>query len=311
LVSSGSSYLTASAAINKGSFFSLAAQLNRSPGVDRLFIYVDGALAATSSMSTYLGQIDFKSSPMLLGSGTMHSAGSTIFTPASKMSGSIDDLRIYHRNRSISEISSSMRTTVFPEEKLQVLFRFNEPTGSYTNNSTIIDHSGNGLHSSISSFATSQRVPHAACPLTFEKLAYSPVLFPDHPDVASINADLLASGSQYDANNPNLITKLIPQHYLTREQEFYVLDSVEGNVGNGIDEGNYLPRSTRLGSIQLISSLLYVWAKQFDEIKCFLDHTTQHAVFAFTVTCPGNKQTQTFINIVHTGANNNSGQTIL
>jgi len=272
LVSSGSSYLTASVAVSKGSFFSLAAQLNRSPGVDRLFIYVDGALAATSSMSTYIGQIDFKSSPMLLGSGTMHSAGSTIFTPANKMSGSIDDLRVYHRNRDISEISSSMRTTVFPEEKLQVLFRFNEPTGSYTNNSTIIDHSGNGLHSSISSFATSQRVPHVACPLTFEKLAFSPVLFPDHPDVASINADLLASGSQYDANNPNLITKLIPQHYLTREQEFYVLDSVEGNVGNGIDEGNYLPRSTRLGSIQLISSLLYVWAKQFDEMKCFLDH---------------------------------------
>ena len=69
-----------------------------------------------------------------------------------------------------------------------------------------------------------------------------------------------------------MITKLIPQHYLTREQEFYVLDSIEGGVGDTIDEGNSLPRKTQLGSIQLISSLLYVWAKQFDEVKCFLDH---------------------------------------
>jgi hypothetical protein len=272
LVSSGSSFLSASTAINKGSFFSLATQLNRSPGVDRLYIYVDGELAATSSMSTYIGQIDFKMSPMLIGSGTSHTVGSTTFVPADNLSGSIDDFRIYHRNRSTSEISSSMRTSVFPEEKLQVLFRFNEPTGSYTNNSTIIDHSGNGLHSSISSFAVSQRVPHVSCPLTFEKVAYSPVLFPDHPDVISINSELLTSGSQYDMNNPNLITKLIPQHYLSREQEFYVLDSIEGDVGHGIDEGNSLPRTTRLGSIQLISSLLYVWAKQFDEMKCFLDH---------------------------------------
>jgi hypothetical protein len=165
-----------------------------------------------------------------------------------------------------------MRTTVYPEDTLRALFRFNEPTGSYTNNATIIDHSGNGLHSTISSFTASQRTPHVQCPLTFEKVEHSPVLFPDHPAVVAINTELLASGSQYDQNNPNLITKLIPQHYLSREQEFYVLDSIEGGVGNAIDDGNSLPRMTKLGSIQLISSLLYVWAKQFDEMKCFLDH---------------------------------------
>jgi len=271
-VSSGSSYLTASAAVSKGSFFSLAAQLNRSPGVDRLFVYVDGTLVATSSMSTYIGQMDFKSSPMTIGSGSSHTAGSFIFTPTNKLSGSLDDFRMFHRNRTATEISSSMRTTVFPEDKLRVLFRFNEPTGSYTNNATVIDHSGNGLHSTVSLFSASQRVPHAQCPLTFERIEHSPVLFPDHPDVVSINTELLASGSQYDQNNPNLITKLIPQHYLSREQEFYVLDSIEGGVGDPIDDGNTLPRMTKLGSIQLISSLLYIWAKQFDEMKCFLDH---------------------------------------
>lgn len=275
-VTSGSAFMTSSVQVSKGAFFSLAAQINRSPGVDRLYLYRDGELVASSSTSTYFGQIDFRSSPLLIGSGTDHNVGGFYtFSPGAKLSGSMDDLRIFHRARTITEISSSMRTSVYPDSNLKMLFRFNEPTGSYTNSSVVIDSSGNGLHSTISGFAASQRVPHVASPLTFEKVNYSPVLFPDHPDVVVINSDLLTSASQYDLNNPNLITKLIPQHYLLREQEFYVLDSIEGNVGEMIDTGNTLPREVKLGSIQLITSLLYIWAKQFDEVKCFIDHMSK------------------------------------
>lgn len=272
-VTSGSTYMTSSAQVSKGQFFSIGAQFNRSAGVDRLYLYIDGELVSSSSNSSYIGQIDFKSSPLTIGSGSSHTVGpSYSFVPVSTFSGSIDDLRVYHRNRTVSEISSSMRTSVYPETKLKLLYRFNEPTGSYNNNSTVIDHSGNGLHATISNFATSQRVAHVTNPLTFEKLELSPVLFPDYPDIVTLNTELLSSASQYDLNNPNLITKLIPQHYLKAEQDFYVLDSIDGGVGDSIDEGNTLPRSTKLGSIQLISSLLYTWAKQFDETKCFIDH---------------------------------------
>ena len=272
-VTSGSYYLTASTSIEKGQFNSIAAQFNRSPGVDKLYMYVDGEFATSSSVSSYIGKINFTSSPLTIGSGSVHTvnAGYT-FTPSTLLSASIDDVRVYHRNRSAYEISSSIRNTVYPENDLKLLYRFNEPTGSYASNSTVIDHSGNGLHSSISNFQVSQRVPHVASPLTYEKLSYSPILFPDNSYVAALNSGLLDAASQYDLNNPNLITKLIPQHYLTREQDFYVLDSIEGNVGDAIDEYNTLPRKTKLGSIQLISSLLYVWAKQFDEVKCFVDH---------------------------------------
>ena len=271
-VSSGSENMASSVQVSKGQFFSLGAQFNRSPGVDRLYLLVDGALVASSSSSSYIGRINFRSSPLTIASGSTHAVGSYSFNPSSKFSGSIDDIRVYHRNRSQLEISSSMRTSVYPETKLKLLYKFNEPTGSYSNNSIIIDHSGNGLHSSVTNFSTSQRVAHVANPLTYEKMDLSPVLFPDHPDVVSFNQTLLSSASQYDLNNPNLITKLIPQHYLTREQDFYVLDSIEGGVGDSIDDGNSLPRSIKLGSIQLISSILYTWAKQFDETKCFIDH---------------------------------------
>jgi hypothetical protein len=272
-VTSGSSFMSASMQVDKGEFFSVAAQINRSPGVDRLYLYKNGTLISSSSTSTYFGQIDFKTSPLTIGSGSNHDVDvAYTFSPSSMLSGSIDELRVYHRNRSSTEISSSMYSTVYPENKLKLLYKFNEPTGSYTNNFIVIDHSGNGLHSNITGYSVSQRVKHVDSPMTFEKIEYSPVLFPDHPDIITLNTTLLASASQYDMNNPNLITKLIPEHYLTREQNFYVLDSVEGEVGVGIGSNNSLPRQTNLGSIQLISSILYVWAKQFDEMKCFNDH---------------------------------------
>jgi len=272
-VTSGSYHLTSSVQIQKGQFNSIAAQFNRSPGIDRLYMYVDGALESSSSDSSYIGKINFSSSPLTIGTGSIHSITTGYsFTPAALLSASIDDLRVYHRNRSVYEISSSLLDTVYPDSDLKLLYRFNEPTGSYTSNSTVIDHSGNGLHSSVTNFQVTQRVPHASAPLTYEKVSYSPVLFPDNSYVTALSSDLLLSASQYDFNNPNLITKLIPQHYLTREQDFYVLDSIEGGVGDSIDEYSSLPRKAKLGSIQLISSLLYVWAKQFDEVKCFVDH---------------------------------------
>ncbi len=274
-VTSGSTFMSASTQVSKGQFFSLGAQFNRSPGVDRLYLYVDGQLASSSSVSSYIGQIDFKSSPLTVATGSSHVVGAFLFEPASRLSGSIDDLRVYHRNRSVSEISSSMRTTVYPENKLKLHYRFNEPTGSYVNNATVIDHSGNSLHATIKNFSNSQRVEHTANPLAYEKLDISPVLFPDHPDVVLFNSSLLESALQYDANNPNLITKLIPQHYLKAEQDFYVLDSIDGDVGQSIGQDNSIPRATQLGSIQLISSLLYTWAKQFDETKCFIDHMSK------------------------------------
>lgn len=271
LISSGSSFLSSSCQIEKGKFQSISAQFNRSPGIDRLYIYIDSILSTSSSNSNYIGQIDFKRSDLVIGSGSQHDVGGFLFEPIDLLSGSIEDFKVYHSTRNSSEISSSMLKSDFPSDNLKLHFKFNEPTGSYSSNYRVIDHSGNSLHSAITNFSQAQRVQHISSPLVFENSYYSPVLFPDNPGVISLNSELLSSASQYDMNNPNLITKLIPKHYLTREQDFYVLDSEEGGVGNSISDGNTTPRSTKLGSIQLISSLLYTWAKHFDEMKCFMD----------------------------------------
>ena len=275
-VSSGSSsYMSASVSIPKGSFISFAAQHNRTSGVDNVQLYVNGELAATSSDSVRFGQIDFIASSLLIGSGTNHAAGSFTFSPASRFTGSLDEFRIYHRNFSTNDL---IPITSFPDYRnndLKVYFKFNEPTGSYSNSGLAIDHSGNGLHTSISNYQASQRVKGLSTPLLTELEKYNVTLFSDHPDVVSLNAELLASGSEYDANNPNMITKLIPQHYLKQEQEFYNLDSIEGEVGQSIDTNGTLPGKTKLGSVQIISALLYIWAKQFDEVKCHIDHVSR------------------------------------
>ena len=283
LVSSGSSnYMSASASISKGSFISFAAQHNRSSGVDKLQLYVDGALVATSSDSVRFGQIDFSASSLLIGSGTNHTAGSFTFSPAARLSGSIDEFRIYHRDFDLEETNQMISFPDYRNDDLRLYFKFNEPTGSFTNNALAIDHSGNGLHTDISNYQQSQRIKHAAVPMSTELEKYNVVLFSDQPDVVSLNSELLASGSEYDANNPNLITKLIPQHYLKQEQEFYSLDSIEGEVGQSIDSDGTLPGKTKLGSVQIISALLYVWAKQFDEIKCYIDHISRLRSVGYT-----------------------------
>ncbi len=282
-VSSGSSYyMTASALVPKDSFFSFTAQHNRDSGVDKIQLYVDGQLAATSSYSVSFGEFNFAGSSLMIGTGSNHVMSSFTFAPSELLSGSLDEFRLYHDTLSSDRVDSVRSFPEYRNDSLKVYFKFNEPTGSYVNQSLAIDHSGNGLHSSVMNYQASQRVKHLPSPVPNELEKYNPVLFSDHPDVVSLNSSLLASGSDYDMNNPNLITKLIPQHYLKQEQEFYNLDSIEGEVGQSIDSDGNLPGKTKLGSVQIISALLYIWAKQFDEIKCYLDHISKLRTAGYT-----------------------------
>lgn len=272
VISSGSFYSTVvTASIEKGRFVPIAAIFSREPNDKNVYLCVDGQVT-TSEKHPSIGRLDFKSSPLTIATGSIHNISNYSLTGSFPLTGSVDDFKIYHKVRTISEISSSINNTTFPEPDLKLYFKFNEPTGSYTNNALVIDSSGNGLHSQITNFSLSSRTLHVNSPIQNEIVEYSPVLFTDHPDVVSLNEQLLESALEFDRNNPNLITRLIPQHYLAQEQEFYNLDSIEGEVGEAIDAQGTRPGNTKIGSVQIISALLYTWAKQFDEIKMFIDH---------------------------------------
>jgi hypothetical protein len=281
-VASASAYMNVSTNVDKGSFSHLCAVFDRDSSANVLKIYSGSNLVATSSNKQVINNIAFSNSQFLIGSGTtqqIDNAGTT-FDPQQTFSGALDDVRVFNSARTPTQLAAHAKKTLYPSDDLRLLMRFNEPTGSYTSNDIVLDSSGNSLHATITNFGVSARLPvptpagDVPTPMTLETIKYSPVLFPDFNGVTTLNTDLLQSASLYDLNNPNIITKLIPRHYLLEGKVFEGLDNIDGTSGDAYSyEGtDAIPGSGKIGSAQLISSFLYVWAKQFDEVKMFIDH---------------------------------------
>lgn len=278
LVSSGSSFMSASMSLSKGDFQHICAIHDSSPSVNKIKLYRNSDLKSTST-SLELGPFGYSSSPFYIGSGSNHLAGnfgsaSPGFLFSQTLSGAIDELRVYHGVRSAKDQKKFIQRSVYPETSLKLYYKFNEPTGSYASNSTVIDSSGNSLHSSVINFnQTLRNLRGLSIPVSYEIEEESPVLFPSYPDVVSLNTALLSSASEYDTNNPNMITKLIPRHYLMEASIFegFGQNSELGNITEPYGTRQNFPGGGELGSAQIIASLLFIWAKYFDELKMHLD----------------------------------------
>ena len=286
IVSSGSHFMSASMDLARGRFQHICATINNTPGIQKIELYRNFKLKSTSSMSTEMGAFGYADQPMFIGSGTAHgpygASEGTTWVPTTSFSGSIDDFRIFHSARTPKIQEREAHRNVYPSKKLKLYFKFNEPTGSYSNNSILIDSSGNSLHSNITNYSSALReldtsgIENAGrTPLVLESLSENPVLFPAHPELISLNQDLLTSASRYDYNNPNLITKLVPKHYLheaLQNEGFDFPDPEIGSVGNVYGESKNFPGGGQLSPPHLMATLLFIWAKQFDELKIYLDH---------------------------------------
>ena len=281
LVKSGSSYLTASADIDKGAFSHLSCYYDTSLNSKRLYIKSGSTIIAESNRLNF-GQINTGGNNLLIGSGSEIAYGASIFTPSQTFSGSINNFRIFHNIRKDAEIERFTKRTLFSDKSsdLKINFRFNEPTGSYQNNDVILDHSGNSLHTRVLNYTEDIRseLPYTSL-CEFEDSIYHPVLFPGNEGVLSMNETLLSLASQYDENNPNLITKLIPEHYLevAKYDNGNSID-VDGTLYEGIEATSdqySVPGAARIGQPQIISALLFMWGRMFDELKMMIDHVSE------------------------------------
>ena len=279
-VASGSQRASVTYGIEKGKFNHICATFDRRYGSNKLKLYVSESLVATSSMTLSAGTLDFDTGKFMIGSGSAQVitngaiTSAYQFVPKQTLTGAIDEFRFYHRHIGTDEQKRNARKAVFSEEDLQLYFKFNEPYGDIGINKIILDSSGNSLHTDIENFSDSLRLTASIdTPLLYEDASASPVLFPKYSSVSKLNTELLASASSYDNKNPNLITKLIPPHYLVEGRDFQGFKTVDGQLSDSFSGGN-TPRSGRMGSVQLITSLLFVWAKHFDELKMFLDHVS-------------------------------------
>jgi len=278
-VFSGSSSMSVSTNINKGEFNHLCFILDRDSAFHNLKIYNKESLVATSATQAKINDLMISYSDLLVGSGSSYKVLGSTITPQQTLSGSIDELRIFHSVRSIEQMKSYAKKSIYSSDDLKLYYKFNEPppplspVSSDLVNSIVLDSSGNALHSYISNFTGSLRQnaeDDVDSNMIYEKHSLSPILFPAHEDVIALNLQLLTSASSYDEENPNIITKLIPKHYLLEGSASEGLVSEDQNDRTPYG-GNGIPGQGELNNVQVMLSLLYIWAKFFDEIKLFLD----------------------------------------
>jgi len=280
-VNSGSARMAVSASIERGKFSHICATYDRD-NTRNLQIYVSESLVAISPMGFELDSLSLDRAPLYIGSGsTFHTpryfdfgAGSgEVFIPQQTLSGSIDEVRIFHGVRPPDVQKLEARKGIFASDDLKLYFKFNEPSGSFNVEDVVLDHSGNSLHSRISNFFKYdlRATGSISNPMTAETLKRCPILFPSFKKVGNLNIKMLSSASYYDSVNPNLITKLIPSHFLLEGQEAQGFQDEEGNISNPVT-ANSIPGSAKIGSAQYLTAFLLLWSKFFDEIKVFIDH---------------------------------------
>jgi len=279
-IRSGSFNNFVSSNIQKGQFNHILVCLNRESGENSMQFFLDSALVAQSPNFVQFNEFTDRSD-LLLGSGSTFFAGS-LLSPEQTFSGSLDELRIFHGFR--SELQQNLYATkgLYSTDYLKLYYRFNEPPSQFSPNvldeinSIVIDSSGNSLHGIIRNYSQSLRQDASQDdlnPVKNERKEFKKILFPYHSDVVALNQSILKDAKIYDQQNPNLITKLVPRHYLREGalSEGYTNTEVEGTLGSAGYTGEGIPGQGELGSSQVIVTFLYIWSKFFDEIKMFLD----------------------------------------
>ena len=278
-ITSGSSRLFTSASIGKGVFKHVSAVYDRGEN-SKASLYFNASKVSSSSNAIIFDSIDTDRAPIFVGSGSLFSVssrempgGKSTYIPRQTFTGSIDDLRIFHKAKSVREISNTKDFTAYNDEKnnLRLYFKFNEASGSYKSNNVLLDSSGNSLHSIINNYSPALRVTGSVKqPVKNEKLNLSPIIFPDNFLVKRLNQKILEKAERFDATNPNIITKLVPPHLFLEGQRDSGFSKLQGELYGPV-KGNSIPGSAKIGSAQILTGFLLTYAKFFDELKLVID----------------------------------------
>ncbi len=267
-------YTSVNAVVPKGQWNHIAFIWDRGSVSGSLKSVVNLETTQTSSNFMVLNEMLPNTQSLYIGTG---SAISTYFVPEQTFSGSIDELRIWHKTKTVDQMKQDRTKTIFAQENLVAYYRFDEAmvSASADQSTVVIDSSGNELHGELSAYAILGGVRTISTasigfssPMTNARLSFLPVLFPKSPDVIDYAASLAVGASEYDEKNPSLITKLVPRHYFEEGQKQEGMDTEVGTIIDTMTSG-VDPRSSVLGGTQAFILLLYTWAKFFDEIKLF------------------------------------------
>jgi len=279
LINSGSRSLKSSLSVPKGKFIYVSAEYHDCDQKSSITVLPNSEsrdhLFASSSNSVYFENIS-PQGVLSIGKGLSVRDSIKVFENNETLSGSIDDLRIFHRTFSLMEIKEKAYKSASGEDHLALYYKFNEPNGTYLGNNIVLDSSGNSLNSTINNYLTNytrNTGSHDLQPVLLEKIKNSPILFPQSTSVQTLNSNLLEDAKEYDDVNPNLITKLVPPHYLELGNEIDNYQNIMGDLENSIkNQESIQSNRNTVTSVQLLVKILLTWAKIFDEIKIYIDH---------------------------------------
>lgn len=257
---------------NNNSFFHVAVSYDYF-GDQKLKIYIDGELAEESTQVVFK-KIDFSGTKLKIAKGNSHG----VFQNIDNFVGSINNFRFFRSSKNSNLIKKYMNSEMFQQKDLILHYKFNEPYNNnlvnsieISNSNILLDHSGNRMHSVIKNYDNSQRLTEVWFD-NAKNSSRSPILFMEHPLFKSTFESVLSDAIEYDSNNPNLITKLIPSHYITEENNyFYGKDPLDEDFLEDIDPIINIPGGAKKPNNSIITSILFTWANTFDEIKMFID----------------------------------------
>lgn len=274
-ITSGSSFSSVSTSIKKGSFSFVTANLDNDISKLKLTVYDENnnKTFVTSSNITNFKELRYFGANLNIGSGENFRYDEEIISPQETFSGSMDEFRYYLKNLSNQEVLVNKNKSVNGDSQLALYYKFNEPYGSYSGNNIILDSSINSRNETIKNFIIDNRLTGSDSPMTAEDINRSPVLMPQFDNIQTLNTKLLVTASAYDQINPNLITRLVPKHYLETGNDLEGYTSNLGTLKNSVINS----KSIRDGlntptSAQLMIKFLLIWAKYFDELKIFIDN---------------------------------------
>ena len=272
LVSSASdSYVVASGSILKGQFSHVRACLFNNDDGKQALIYVNDDLIGSSSDTQDFGSLDFLTSSFIIGSGSRHTILDYDFLPIQTLSGALDEVRFFVGQRSDAEVEKYKDTQMYASGGLELYFRFDEPSGSYDMNHVVLDYSGKCLHSTIVNYNSSLRQTSSLdVPLAFQNPYYSPILYPDQTRFSNLITDLYVRASSYDEENPNVVTNLVPRHYLLESARAVGLPNFDSGVGE-VPTLESVPGTGELPLTSALIRLLILMSISLDEIKQFVD----------------------------------------
>jgi hypothetical protein len=216
------------------------AQIGSTPTTSSILGWNHYALSfksASSGVTSRLyvnGVLDVQTNLGSTGAGTFEQSGSLGYVASGSatetlLNGAMDEFRFWKVERTAQEIGRNWfgqvrggSNTDISNTTLGVYYKFNEGiTGVTAQDSVVLDYSGRISNGTFTGYTSTTRNTGSAIVLAGAAASEyrDPIIYANHPNVSSLRAELIDSGSIYDSNNNASIGSMMPSWVIEEHEE--------------------------------------------------------------------------------------------